>query len=477
MGNPRGFLDISRKEPGYRPVDERVKDYREVEKKLSEDEAKAQASRCMDCGIPFCHGAGCPLGNMMPEFNELVYRGYWREALDILCSTNNFPEFTGRVCPALCEAACTVGLNGEAVAIRQVELSIIERGFQEGYFLRKAPQSRTGKKIAVIGSGPAGLAAADVLNKMGHSVKVFERDNSAGGLLRYGIPDFKLDKAIVQRRVDLMKAEGVEFETGVNAGIDISAKLLLNRFDAICLANGSKAPRDLKIPGRELGGVHFAMDFLYQQNCRVAGEPVNEKEITAEGKNVLVIGGGDTGSDCVGTSIRHKAAKITQIEIMPQPPEGRHESTPWPMWPYLLRTSSSHKEGCKRMWGIQTKSFEGKNGVVNKVNAIKVEWETDASGRPVSMKEVPGSDFVIKADLVLLAMGFVGPEKNGLLEQLGVEYDKRGNVQLDADGMTSHKAVFAAGDIVSGPSLVVRAIDAGRKMAESVNAFLSVNKK
>ena len=472
MGNPRGFLDVERKEPGYRPVAERLKDFKEVETRLSDDEIKKQSSRCMDCGVPFCHGCGCPLSNSIPEFNDLVYRNHWKQALDILLSTNNFPEFTGRVCPALCEASCTVGMHGDPVLIRQIELSVVEKGFQEGYIVPRPPAERTGKKVAVIGSGPAGLAMADQLNKMGHQVTVYERDLSVGGLLRYGIPDFKLDKGVVQRRVDLMAAEGVVFETGIEIGKDISGAYLLKRFDAICLANGAKAPRDLKVPGRELDGIHFAMELLHQQNRRVAGEPVTEKPILAQGRKVLVIGGGDTGSDCVGTSNRHGAVAVTQVELMPCPPEQRSENTPWPQWPYQLRTSSSHKEGCTRRWDVQTKSFEGKDGRVTKANMIKVEWEFDALGRPMKFKEIAGSEFSIDTDLVLLAMGFVGPVKNGLLQELGLEEDARGNVKTDAAFMTSREGVFAAGDVASGASLVVRAIAAGRNLADSVNAFL-----
>ena len=477
MGNPKGFLEVKRKDPGYRPVKERIGDYKEVEMHLSEEELKKQASRCMDCGIPFCHGCGCPLGNIIPEWNDLVYKGRWEEALGLLLATNNFPEFTGKICPALCEASCTVGLNGDPVTIRQIELALVEKGFKEGYIKPNPPKTRSGKRVAVVGSGPAGLAVADQLNKMGHSVTVFERDNYAGGLLRYGIPDFKLDKALVQRRVDLMAAEGISFETGVHVGVDISSKYLLKRFDAVCITIGARAPRDIKVPGRELNGVHFALEFLWQQNCRVCGQPFDVAELNASGKKVLVVGGGDTGSDCVGTSIRHGALSVTQIEIMPKPPESRDGSTPWPAWPYQLRTSSSHKEGCERMWNIATKSFEGVNGVVKKVHAIKVEWEFDAMGRPSKMKEVPGSDFVIEADLVLLAMGFVGPEHEGILSQFGVEYDKRGNVLSDAKGMTTQKGVFAAGDVVSGASLVVRAINAGRKLADNVDKYLQENTK
>jgi len=473
MGNPRGFLEVDRKEPGYRPVDERLKDYKEVEKHLSDDDIKKQASRCMDCGIPFCHGCGCPLSNNIPEFNDLVYRGHWQDALNILLATNNFPEFTGRICPALCEASCTVGMHGDPVLIRQIELAVIEKGFQEGYIKPTPPVVRTGKKIAVIGSGPSGLAAADQLNRLGHTVTVYERDLSCGGLLRYGIPDFKLDKSIVQRRVDLMKAEGVTFETGIEVGRDIAGGYLIKKFDAVCLANGAKAPRDLKAPGRELNGIHFALELLHQQNSRNAGEPIVGEPVCAKGKRVLVIGGGDTGSDCVGTSNRQGALSVTQIEIMPKPPEGRSEHTPWPQWPYQLRTSSSHKEGCERMWNIQTRNFEGKDGKLTKVNLVKVEWEIDvATGKPLKFKEIPGSEFSLDVDLVFLAMGFVGPVKNGLLQELGLEEDKRGNVKVGADFMTSTPGIFAAGDIATGASLVVRAISAGRKMAESVDKWL-----
>jgi len=472
MGNPRGFLEIDRKEPGYRPADERVRDYKEVENHLSDDDIKKQASRCMDCGVPFCHGCGCPLSNNIPEFNDLVYRGRWQDALDILLATNNFPEFTGRICPALCEAACTVGMHGDPVLIRQVELSVIEKGFQEGYIKPTPPTFRTGKTIAVIGSGPAGLAAADQLNRLGHTVTVFERDLSCGGLLRYGIPDFKLDKGIVQRRVDLMKAEGVTFENGIEIGKDLSGSYLLKKFDAVCLANGAKAPRDIKVPGRELKGIHFAMELLHQQNSSNAGEPIVGDLICAKGKRVLVIGGGDTGSDCVGTSNRHGAKSVTQVEIMPMPPEDRASSTPWPQWPYQLRTSSSHKEGCERMWDIQTRSFEGKDGKITKANLVKVEWEFDPNGRPMKFKEIAGSEFSLDVDLVFLAMGFVGPVKNGLFQELTLAEDARGNVKTDAEFMTSQPGVFAAGDVATGASLVVRAIAAGRQMAAGVDKWL-----
>jgi glutamate synthase (NADPH/NADH) small chain len=471
MGNPRGFIEIARKEAGYRPPRERVTDFSEVEKLHTDAEALRQASRCMDCGIPFCHGYGCPLCNVVPEINDMIYDGRWKEALETLLSTNRFPEFTGRVCPALCEAACTVGIDGGPVTIRQLELWLVEKGYAENYIIPNPPRVRSGKKVAVVGSGPAGLAAADTLNRLGHSVTVFEREKFAGGLLRYGIPDFKLDKKVVQRKVSLMTAEGIVFETGVSAGSDISAKFLTSRFDAVCLAMGAKAPRGLNIPGADLGGVIFAMDFLSSQNKACSGE-AKDAQISAAGKNVLVIGGGDTGSDCVGTSIRHGAKNVIQIEIMPQPPEDRHSSTPWPQWPYQLRTSSSHKEGCERMWSITTKKLTGKSGKVSGAELARVEWETDAAGRPVKMTEVPGSGFSVKADLVLLAMGFTGPEKGGVIEQFGLEIDKRGNVSAGPDYMSSVKGVFGAGDVISGASLVVRALNSGNKMADSVDRWL-----
>ncbi|OGV52602.1 MAG: glutamate synthase [Lentisphaerae bacterium GWF2_52_8] len=472
MGKPKGFIEIPRREPGYRPVEERIRDFDEVELRLNEEELRKQAARCMDCGVPFCHGAGCPLHNVIPEWNEMVYQGHWKEALELLLSNNNFPEFTGRVCPALCETACTVGVVGDPVAIRQIEIALVERGFEEGYIKPHPPEVRSGKRIAVVGSGPSGLAMADQLNKMGYLVTVYERDLYPGGLLRYGIPDFKLDKKIVQRRIELMKEEGVIFETGVKIGGDISSEYLLKRADAVCLACGARAARDLKAPGRELKGIHFALDYLWQQNCLRSQQPFQTEALNAKGKKVLVIGGGDTGSDCVGTARRQGALSITQIEIMPKPPESRHPGTPWPQWPYQLRSSSSHKEGCERLWNIQTKSFEGENAVLKRVNLLKVQWDEDASGRPFNMREIPGSEFAIEADLVLLAMGFTGPEKEGPVSQFGLELDSRGNVKVDSNFMSSRPAVFAAGDIVSGASLVVRAMAAGCELAVKVDQFL-----
>lgn len=474
MGNPRGFLDVKRQDPGYRPVEERIQDYKEVEKDLNDEEIKQQASRCMDCGIPFCHGSGCPLTNQIPEWNDLVYRGYWKEALAALRYTNNFPEFTGRICPAPCETACTVGIDGDdPVAIRQIEKNLSEKGYTEGITIPNPPAVRTGKNIAVIGSGPAGLAAADQLNQMGHTVTIFERAQYPGGYLRYGIPDFKLDKKVVERRLKVMEDEGVKFECGVAVGEDITGSYLKKNFDAICMTVGARQARDLPVPGRELPGVHFAMEFLGQSNQRVSGEKFSEDELWVEGKKVLVIGGGDTGSDCVGTSNRQKAAEITQIEIMPKPPQDRDESTPWPQWPYQLRTSSSHKEGCERMWNIMTKSFEaGPDGRVQKVHAVEVRWVPAEDGNRPTIEEIPGSEFVIEADYVFLAMGFTGVEKAGLVEQLDLGIDGRGNIAVDENWMTTNDGVFASGDASAGASLVVRAIAAGRKMADKVNAFL-----
>ncbi len=468
----KGFIQIPRTDPGYRPVEERVLDFHEVEKRLNEEEMKVQAARCMDCGIPFCHGCGCPLGNLIPEWNDLVFHGHWKEALELLYATNNFPEFTGRVCPALCEASCTVGLNGDPVSIRHIEISLIEKGYKEGLIVPRPPQRRSGMKVAVIGSGPAGLAAADQLNHYGHTVTIFEQDAKPGGYLRYGIPDFKLEKSIVQRRLDIMEQEGVSFECGVKAGSDVSLKFLRSRFDVICLACGSREPRNLKIPGRELEGIHFAMDFLRQQNMRIGLENISGPKITATGKNVLVIGGGDTGADCVGTSIRQKAKSVTQIEILPKPGEGRPAYTPWPNWPYILRTSSSHKEGCVREWAVLTEKFVGSNGRVEKVEAARVEWKSDILGRPQTMAKIPGSEFTIPADLILISMGFTGPEKAGLITELGVNITKAGNVETDDNLMTTIDGCFAAGDVTTGASLVVRAMASGRNAAEKINLYL-----
>ena len=476
MGNPKGFIEIKRKEPGYRPVAERISDFNEVEKNLSKTQLQTQADRCMDCGIPFCHGCGCTLANVIPEWNELVTEGDWKEAYKILSSTNNFPEFTGRICPALCEASCTAGLGGEPVAIRQIEKAIAEEAFAKGFIKPNPPAIRSGFKVAVIGAGPSGLALADCLNQMGHLVTVYEKNNFVGGLMRYGIPDFKLNKSVIERRMDIIRAEGIDLQTGVTVGRDIFMEYIRENFDAVALTMGAEQARDLPVQGRDLDGIYFAMQFLSQQNKRVSGEMFPEEPISAKGKNVLVIGGGDTGSDCVGTSIRQGAKSVTQIEIMPKPPEGRSEYTPWPEWPYQLRTSSSHKEGCERMWDVMTKSFEGENGVVKKANVTKVQWDIDSkTGRPLKPNELPDSMFEIEADLVLLAMGFTGPNNScveGPITKLDLDLDKRSNVKVDKNGMTSCEGVFAAGDVATGASLVVRAINSGRVLADSINSYL-----
>ncbi|OFV99894.1 MAG: glutamate synthase [Acidobacteria bacterium RIFCSPLOWO2_12_FULL_54_10] len=471
MGKVTGFIEFQRKAALTRPIEERVKDYREVYIKLPSDELRTQGARCMDCGIPFCH-TGCPLNNIIPDWNDLVYKDRWKEALQSLHSTNNFPEFTGRVCPAPCEAACVLGINDDPVTIKQIEKNIADRGFFEGWIKPQPPQVRTGKKVAVIGSGPAGMAAAQQLNRAGHTVTLFERADRIGGLLRYGIPDFKMEKHLIDRRVEQMEQEGVLFRTGVNVGVDVVGQALLKDFDAVLITIGSTIPRDLPIPGRELSGVHFAMEFLPQQNRRVAGLPVDPQTcITAKGKKIVIIGGGDTGTDCLGTSIRQGATEIHMIELLPMPPEARTPSMPWPNWPMILRTESSHEEGGKRQWSISTKEFIGKNGVLKKLHVVRMEWSADADRRPV-MKEIPGSDFEIEADLVLLAMGFLHPQKTGLVEQLGVALDPRGNVAVNENFATSVPNVFAAGDAQRGQSLVVWALAGGRKAARAIDLHL-----
>lgn len=471
MGNPKGFMTIQRTEAGNRPISERIEDFSEVEQTLNDADRQLQASRCMDCGIPFCQWS-CPVGNTMPEFQDAVYKGNWEEAIKVLHYTNNFPEFTGRICPAPCEKGCVLNIHKEPVTIRENECATVEKGFALGYIKPNPAKKKTGKKVAVIGSGPAGMAAADLLNKWGHTVTLFEKDEAVGGLLRFGIPDFKLNKVVIDRRVELMEAEGLIVKTNTHVGVDVKGKDIMKDFDAVCIATGSMVPRDLPASGRELKGIHFAMDFLTQQNRVVRGAEFSaEQRISAKGKHVLVIGGGDTGSDCVGTSNRHKAKSVTQIEIMPQPPVNRTQDNPWPYWPLVLKTSSSHEEGCNRMWSVATKRFIGENGQVKQVEVIEVKWEKDASGR-MNMVEVPGTEKIIEADLVFLAMGFVSPVHEGLLNELGVEYDARGNVKAAADKKTSVDKVFVAGDATRGPSLVVHAIAEGRKMAESVHAFL-----
>ncbi|MGE5247106.1 MAG: glutamate synthase subunit beta [Verrucomicrobiota bacterium] len=473
MPKPTGFMEYQREEPPHRPVGERVRDYLEVEELLPETRIGSQAARCMDCGIPFCHAFGCPVKNRIPDWNDMVYRGQWRKALQLLHQTCNLPEITGRVCPAPCEAACTLAINQPAVTIRHLELQIVEHGWQEGWIRPEPADHKTGQRVAVVGSGPAGLPAAQQLARHGHEVVVFEKADRVGGMLRYGIPDFKLEKWVLDRRLDQMKAEGVIFETGVNAGVDVSAAYLKRSFDAIVLAAGATVPRDLAVTGRDLSGIYFAMEFLKQQNRINAGDTIPpEERISAEGKHVVVIGGGDTGSDCIGTSRRQGAASITQIELLPRPPEQRLPTNPWPTWPTVLRTSSSQEEGCDRLWSIQTKAFVGEEGKVRMLRCVKLDWsEPDAAGRR-TFRETPGSEFELRADLVLLAMGFVHVEHGPLVRDLGVALDPRGNIVTDGNLMTTVPGVFAAGDAAMGASLVVRAIDTGRRAAEGVLRYL-----
>ncbi len=471
MGDPRGFMTVTRKEAGYRPSKERIYDFGEVEQTLNEKDRRLQASRCMDCGIPFCHW-GCPVGSKIPEWQDAVYKGNKAEAYYILHSTNSFPEITGRICPAPCEKSCVLAIHEEAVTIRENECSTVEQAFDAGIIVANPPKSRTGKKVAVIGSGPAGLSAADLLNRAGHLVTVFEKQDAIGGLLRYGIPDFKLNKRIIDRRLDLFAEEGVIFKTNIAVGTDVSKDELLAEYDAVVLAIGAEQPRDLPIEGRELDGVHFAMDFLTQQNKVVSGQVISDEvRLLAKDKNVLVIGGGDTGSDCVGTSVRQKAATITQIEILPKPGEKRDDNNPWPYWPNTLRTSSSHQEGCERRWSLSTKRFIGENGKLKQAELVQVEWNKDENGR-WAMSEVPGTSEIVEVELALLSMGFTQPVHVGLLEQLGVDFDQRGNVKVDDKKQTSVEKIFAAGDAEKGASLVVHAIEAGKVAAKNVDDFL-----
>jgi glutamate synthase (NADPH/NADH) small chain len=473
MGKPTGFLEIPRKDHGSAPVEERIEHWGEFDVALSEKELRDQGARCMDCGIPYCH-TGCPVNNIIPDWNDLVYNGDFREALDVLHSTNNFPEFTGRICPAPCEAACTLNIDDDPVTIKTIECSIIDRGWNEGWVGPDIPAHRTGKKVAVIGSGPSGLACAQQLARAGHRVTVFEKNLKAGGLLRYGIPDFKMEKHLIDRRVAQMEAEGVRFKTGTHVGASWPVSEILDDFDAVVLACGSEEPRDLEVPGRELDGVEFAMDFLTQQNRRVSTERLlNNEPILATGKDVLVIGGGDTGSDCIGTSIRQKAQSVTQLEILPQPPLHENKELSWPLWPLKFRTSSSQEEGTARDWSILTKEIIGTDdGTVRGIKVVRVEWATGADGR-MTMNEVAGSEFEIKADLVLLAMGFVHPVHEGLIEQIKSELDPRGNVKADTENyQTSIDKVFAAGDMRRGQSLVVWAIREGRQCAQAVDTYL-----
>jgi glutamate synthase (NADPH/NADH) small chain len=470
MGKMTGFMELRRVAETTLPIAERVRNSREFILTLTDDEASTQGARCMDCGIPFCQ-TGCPINNVIPDWNDLVYRHRWRAALDVLHSTNNFPEFTGRICPAPCEAACTLNINDDPVGIKSIEHFIIDKGWDEGWVAPRPPARKTGKRVAVIGSGPAGLACAQQLARAGHDVVVFEKEDRIGGLLRYGIPDFKMEKHLIDRRMAQMSIEGVEFRPGVHVGKDVDARVLTAECDAVVIAGGAERPRDLPVPGRELTGIHFAMAFLPQQNRVVAGDTV-ANQIVATGKHVVVIGGGDTGSDCVGTSIRQGAKSVTQFELLPQPPEHENKPLVWPYWPVKLRTSSSQEEGCDRDWAVATKRFEGRNGTVEELIAVRLEWQKSADGQ-MKMVEMPGTEFAVKADLVLLAMGFLGPVQQGLLEELGVERDARSNVRANVDDYrTSVPKVFAAGDARRGQSLVVWAIREGRQCARAVDLSL-----
>jgi glutamate synthase (NADPH/NADH) small chain len=470
MADVNGFLKIKRKEAGNRPLNERICDHSEVEQVLNSEDRMLQASRCMDCGIPFCHWS-CPVDNLIPEWNDLLYKGDWKAAYSRLAATNNFPEFTGRICPASCEHACVLNINKEPVTIRENEVAIVEKAFSEGYIKPQPPKTRTGKKIAVIGSGPAGMAASDLLNKAGHLVTLFEKDEKAGGLLRYGIPDFKLSKATIDRRLNLMVKEGLIIKTGIKIGEDIAGKDLLQEFDAVCIAIGATHPRDLVAEGRNLNGIHFAMEFLPFQNRVNSGSmPASDNPVNADGKKVLVIGGGDTGSDCVGTAIRQKAVSVTQIEIMPKPPLNRTENNPWPYFGKVLKTSTSHEEGCERFWSLATVRFLGNNNQVTGVEVEDVAWNLKED--KYTMAALPATKRIIPADLVLLAMGFVHPVIEGLLSELEVELDQRKNIKVDKNLSTNRQKVFAAGDSVSGATLVVNAIASGRKVAKEIDRFL-----
>jgi glutamate synthase (NADPH/NADH) small chain len=473
MGKPTGFLEYKRELPSKRPVNERRKDYGEFVNMYEPEQLNRQAARCMNCGIPFCHH-GCPLGNVIPEFNDAVYRKAWKDAYDILVTTNNFPEFTGRICPAPCESSCVLGINQPAVTIEEIEKHIIEIAFEKGFVKAKQPNIRTGKKIAIVGSGPAGLAAAAQLNSAGHTVTVFERDDSPGGLLRYGIPDFKLEKWIIDRRINILEQEGIIFRCNVNVGVDLGINELTSDFNAIVLTGGATIPRDLPVPGRELKGIYFAMDFLKQQNQRVRGSAVLEEDIFATKKNVIVIGGGDTGSDCVGTSNRQAATLITQFELLPEPPKERTAFMPWPTYPMVLKTTSSHEEGCERQWAMATKEFVGdEKGNLKALKIVQLEWKLTDDGRPARFVEVAGTEQVIPCELALLAMGFVHPQHEGLINELGVELDERGNVRAGEKSYhTNIEKIFSAGDMRRGQSLVVWAISEGRECARKVDEYL-----
>lgn len=472
MGKPTGFIEFNRKPPQRRSIEDRLKDSKEFYHNWSEQEARDQGSRCMNCAVPFCH-VGCPLGNLIPEWNHLVYTNQWESALERLHSTNNFPEFTGRICPAPCEPSCVLSINQDPVTIEYIEKAIVDRGFNEGWIKPVIPRTRTGKTVAVVGSGPAGLAASQQLNRAGHNVTLFERSDKIGGLLRYGIPDFKLEKDIIERRVNIMSEEGVIFKTGIEIGKDIQLYELANDFDAVCLTIGAGQPRELPVSGRDLDGVHYAMDYLTQQNRRVSGESITSRySITAKDKKVIILGGGDTGADCLGTAHRQGADTVYQLELLPEPPTSRGTDNPWPQWPQVLRTSPAHEEGGLRDYSILTKSLSGSNGKVEKLNAVRVEWgDPDTSGRPV-MKEMPGTEFSIDVDLVLLAMGFVHPEHKGLVENSSLALDGRGNIKTDSERSTNVPGIFAAGDSTRGASLVVWAIAEGRQAAYGIDKYL-----
>lgn len=474
MAEPKAFLKYKRRSVGHRPIEERIHDFRELELPLTPDQIHQQAKRCIDCGIPFCHGVGCPLKNCIPDFNELVYKGRWEQACQILHWTNNFPEITGRLCPAPCETACTLGISDEPVLIRHIEYQIVEKGFEQGWIKPMPPEQKTGKSVAVVGSGPAGLAAAQQLARAGHDVVVFEKDEKVGGLLRYGVPDFKMEKHIIDRRLEQLRAEGVQFQTGVNVGEDLSARYLRKMFDCICLAMGAGQPRDLNIPGRGYENILFAMEYLTTQNKINASEPFDELEfISAKDKIAVVIGGGDTGSDCVGTARRQGAKKIYQLEILPKPPDTRPVDTPWPMWPRIMRSTSSHEEGCERRWSVSTKEFTGGAGITaDKLHGCEIEWIKKKGDWKI--KEIPGTDFFLDVDLVILATGFVHVVHEGLVRDMELKLDEKGNVSVN-NYQTSNPRVFAAGDTVCGPSLIVHAINGGREAAAAVNQWLREN--
>lgn len=477
MAKSTGFLEFSRTDPAKKNVAERLRNFREFEIPLNHTELLHQAARCMDCGVPGCHAFGCPLHNRIPDWNDMVYREKWQRAFLLLQATNNFPEITGRICPAPCEAACTLSINDKPVTIRHLELQIVEKAWQEGWIQPVIAAQKSGKRVAVIGSGPTGLTAAQQLARRGHAITIFEKSDRIGGLLRYGIPDYKLEKWVIDRRLEQLKAEGIRFETGVDAGVDISARYLKKIFDAILITTGAGVPRDIPIPGRGLDGIHFAMDFLTQQNRRIAGETIfGQREISAKNKQVVVLGGGDTGADCVGTARRQGASRITQLEVLPQPPVERPFDNPWPTWPNILRASSSHEEGCERLWSVRTKAFVSDlvDGVhVRRLQCVKLDWSSEPGGSQPHCREIPGSEFTLDADLVLLAAGFLHTERGVLAEDLLLKSDKKGNLWTDANAMTSNPGVFAAGDCVRGASLVVNAIADGRCLAEQVQRYLA----